>query len=69
MDADGSNVTRLTHDAAHACCPAWAPEGGAIAFASDRDGNLEIYMMHPDGTGLTRLTDNPATDTSPRWHP
>jgi Tol biopolymer transport system component len=33
-----------------------------IAFASDRDGNVEIYGMNADGTGHTNLTDNPAED-------
>lgn len=42
---------------------------GKIAFASDRDGNFEIYVMNADGGGLTRLTDNPAEDTQPTWSP
>jgi len=47
-----------------------APEPlGKIAFASDRDGNFEIYVMNPDGSGLSRLTDNAAEDTSPSWSP
>jgi Tol biopolymer transport system component len=33
-----------------------------IAFASDRDGNVEIYGMNADGTGHTNLTNNPADD-------
>lgn len=40
---------------------------GKIAFASDRDGNFEIYVMNADGGGLTRVTDNPAEDTHPTW--
>ncbi len=47
-----------------------APEPtGKIAFASDRDGNFEIYVMNPDGSGLFRVTDNPAEDTQPSWSP
>lgn len=42
---------------------------GKIAFASDRDGNFEIYTMNSDGGGLTRVTDNPAEDTHPTWSP
>src|SRR5947209_10998016 len=30
---------------------------GKIAFSSNRDGNLEIYVMNPDGTGQTNLTN------------
>ena len=36
-----------------------------IAFASDRDGNFEIYSMNADSTNQTRLTNNPAIDSSP----
>ena len=40
-----------------------------IAFASDRDGNFEIYAMDADGGGLRRLTENTAEDFSPAWSP
>ena len=32
---------------------------GRIVFASNRDGNLEIYVMDANGANQTRLTDNP----------
>ena len=40
-----------------------------IAFASDRDGNMEIYVMNADGSGQTNLTNNPADDGFPTWSP
>ncbi len=40
-----------------------------IAFASDRDGNTEIYVMDTDGGNVQRLTNNPATDATPNWSP
>jgi parallel beta-helix repeat protein len=42
---------------------------GRIAFASDRDGNLEIYTMNADGSEWTRLTNNEAADYAPAWSP
>lgn len=42
---------------------------GKIAFASDRDGNFEIYVMDSDGGGQIRLTENPGEDYSPAWSP
>ncbi|MEE8473124.1 MAG: VWA domain-containing protein, partial [Dehalococcoidia bacterium] len=42
---------------------------GYIAFQSDRDGNLEIYVMRADGSLQTRLTDNKAEDMDPAWSP
>ena len=38
-----------------------------IAFASNRDGNYEIYAMNPDGSGQTRLTNNSANDSQPSF--
>ena len=40
-----------------------------IAFASQRDGNAEIYVMDADGGNLRRLTNNRHDDYSPSWSP
>ena len=40
-----------------------------IAFASSRDGNLEIYVMDGDGGNQRRVTVNPARDEDPAWSP
>jgi Tol biopolymer transport system component len=42
---------------------------GKIAFASDRDGNFEIYLMDSDGGGQIRLTEDAGEDYSPAWSP
>ena len=42
---------------------------GRIAFVSNRDGNLEIYVMNADGSGETNLTRNPDPDFAPSWSP
>jgi Tol biopolymer transport system component len=42
---------------------------GKLAFASDRDGNFEIYVMDTDGGGQLRLTESPGEDYSPAWSP
>src|SRR6266550_5765804 len=69
MNADGSAPRRLTDNTVIDRSPSWSPDGGHIAFASARDGNLEIYVMNLDGSAPTRLTNNPATDTDPTWSP
>ena len=43
------------------------PEQGQIVFASDRDGNWEIYVMDADGINQHNLTNNPAEDMAPDW--
>jgi Tol biopolymer transport system component/formylglycine-generating enzyme required for sulfatase activity/DNA-directed RNA polymerase subunit RPC12/RpoP len=40
-----------------------------IAFASDRDGNYEVYIMNEDGNGVRRLTNNTDVDAFPSWSP
>jgi len=45
------------------------PTGSKIAFVSDRDGNLEIYVMDPSGENEKNLTQNSANDYSPAWSP
>jgi Tol biopolymer transport system component len=42
---------------------------GKIAFASNRDGNWEIYVTNADGSGQKNLTNNAAWDVYPRWTP
>ena len=70
MKSEASNSSRFTSTQEPVKPSNHAPrERGRIAFASDRDGNFEIYVMGPDGGGQIRLTDDPADDLSPVWSP
>jgi TolB protein len=69
MNADGTEVRRLTKDPALDDFPAWSPDGTTIAFVSNGDGNFEIYSMNADGTGVRRLTNDPPMDIHPAWSP
>lgn len=42
---------------------------GKIAFVSDRDGSMEVFVMNADGSGQTNLTSSPAIDWWPSWSP
>lgn len=42
---------------------------GQIAFASDRSGLAQIWMMNSDGTGLQQITDMPEGACQPAWAP
>jgi Tol biopolymer transport system component len=70
VDADGSNRTNLTNVAGATDGEAtWSHDGSTIAFATNRDGHFEIYLMNPDGTNLRRLTSISADDKWPSWSP
>lgn len=40
---------------------------GRIVFASNRDGDYDIYTMRADGSDVTQLTFNRAEDRQPSW--
>lgn len=69
VNADGTNLTRLTHEHISPFAPAWSPDGRQIAFHSYRDHNGNIYVMDADGSNPQRLTDHPANDTDPAFSP
>ncbi len=63
-------------DPAHAGWPAVSPDGGWVAFSSDRSDGLGtgIWLVRVDGTGLKRLTRPPQSqawvrDLRPAWSP
>ncbi|MDE0503482.1 MAG: hypothetical protein OXI86_05320 [Candidatus Poribacteria bacterium] len=69
MDADGVNAIRLTHHPAADSHPSWSPDGGRIAFISNRNGgNYQIYVMDSNGINPRRLTQGPR-DWFPAWSP
>ncbi|MGH7710159.1 MAG: TolB family protein, partial [Gemmatimonadaceae bacterium] len=45
------------------------PDGARIAFVSNRDLNLEIYVMNANGTGQTNLTQAATEEGYPAWSP
>ena len=74
MNADGSDVRRLTEDPAVDTMPMFAPDGRRIAFVSKRDGNHDIYLLSLDARGrrtgpVQRITDEPGFDVHPHWSP
>ncbi len=69
MNADGEAQTPITDGPADDEAPSWSRDGRRIAFASDRDGNFEIYTMSDSGQDLARLTEHPADELTPRYPP
>jgi Tol biopolymer transport system component len=69
MDADGSNVRRLTDNPADDANMTWSPDGTRIAWETNREGDFDIWIMNADGSNPTGLTVDPADDEWPAWSP
>jgi TolB protein len=69
MNADGTNVRRLTTHPAADTTPTWSPSGQQIAFTSDRSGRSQIYYMNVDGSGVTRLPVPDGESDRATWAP
>jgi Tol biopolymer transport system component len=70
LDVDTGETLDLTQDAAFDRDPSWSPDGTQIAFASNRDGDPEIYVMAADGGSPRQLTHNARwPDMCPSWSP
>ena len=49
--------------------PAWHPSGDWLAFASDRDGERQVYGIRPDGGEAWRVTSHKTSVGSYRFSP
>jgi len=74
LNAGGnSKPIRLTRNTNADRQPAVSPSGRKIAFASDRDGDFDIYLMNAGPESKTnrpvKLTRNQVDDFTPDWSP
>lgn len=56
---DGSELKRLTDAPGYDAEGSYSPDGKQIVFCSQRDGNLELYIMDADGKNARKLTNAP----------
>ena len=42
--------------------PSYSADGQWIVFTRERNGQADLYRVHPDGSGLEQLTDDPSFD-------
>lgn len=59
----GGEAVRLTSHAAHDYRPVWSPDGQQLAFASDRYGSFQLFIMPARGGEPRRLTFHSASET------
>lgn len=69
MDADGTNISRLTNlPGAHGGA-AFVPDGRAVVFHAQRDGHRQIFVQPINGSDAVQLTQAPADSWQPSVSP
>ena len=66
MPAMGGPTTKIVEKAVY---PSWSPDGTALAFQSDRDGDWGIWRTPVSGGEPVKLTDDTTYDLQPAWSP
>lgn len=68
--AEGPRLSRLTNGPHLEIFPSFSPDGGSLAFSSDRGGSLEIHVRRLGGRGgERRLTSDGMQNLQPAWSP
>jgi len=62
VEASGGAAIPLTTHEAHDSMPVWSHDSRAIAFASDRYGNFDVFVMPASGGEARRLTFHSASE-------
>jgi Tol biopolymer transport system component len=66
---DGVAVTQLTSGPASDVQPAFSPDGRRVAFASDRSGNWDIWIIDIEDKTVTQVTRTNDPELHPTWSP
>jgi len=69
IDIDSKFSKRLLSNKSCNIQPCYSPSGNLVAFASDKTGNMEIYIMDKNKGIIKQLTHNKAYDADPCFSP
>ena len=64
-----SRPLQLTTDPGPEAEPAISPDGGFVAYTSNRSGNSDIWIVDSRGGDPLQLTTDPGIDCTPAWFP
>ncbi len=59
----------LPMDIEQQVAPAWSPDGRYIAFAGNRDGQFDLFMIDLSTEEVIQVTDDPVFDGAPAFSP
>ena len=60
----GGEARQITSNSAFDSRPVWSPDGKQIAFASDRMGSLDVFVVAKEGGVPQRLTTHSGSEIS-----
>ncbi|MHB1680531.1 MAG: hypothetical protein ACYCTB_08515 [bacterium] len=70
INADGTDLKRLTNTFGINTAPSYSPNGNRIVFVSNRGGGPQIYVMNSNGSNVHMISFNGSNyNSSPEWSP
>jgi Tol biopolymer transport system component/DNA-binding winged helix-turn-helix (wHTH) protein len=69
LGRDGRSARWISHANSPDRQPVFSPDGKHVAFASNRDGNMNLWQISLDTGAIRRLTESRATDYDPGFSP
>ena len=69
MDAEGSNIERVSFGGSYFDGPAWSPTGDMIVYVSRVNNIFDIYVLNLKTNRVIKLTESNARNESPTWAP
>jgi Tol biopolymer transport system component len=68
MNADGTDVRQISVPDGDATNAVFSPDDSVVAYQSDADGDLDIYVYEFSSEQTRLLTDNEIADYAPTWY-
>ncbi len=69
LDARSSEFRQFTFGPKSERSPQWSPDGRTLAFASDRNERMQVYVIRMDGGEANQLTSGTNAVSEFRWAP
>ncbi len=68
-DADGSNLTQLTHDASISVSPRLSPDGRWLVYTGYKGGYADVYQIELSSGARSRIIKYPGTNSGATYSP
>jgi TolB protein len=69
VNADGTDLRRLTTGGDPERAPQWSPDGARLVYQRDVNGDAEVFRVNADGADPVNLSNRTGVDRDPSWSP